>query len=321
MEVSEKQGVWYAIVNIFAASKKASGKWMKAEEKLKSDGVRYVEARTGHHGNAMSLTREACADGYRKFIAVGGDGTVHDVLEGIMFYLETAGPEVSLSDFTLAVIPVGSGNDWIKTANIPTNTNDAINIICNGNTSLQDVGRATYHINGSKHIRYFVNTAGSGLDSIVINKVSPKKANSKKKGTNKLVYILTLLAEFTKYKPVEVTLEADNNTTLKGNMLNFAIGIGKYNGGGMLPFPNANTGNNLFEVLFISNMPKIRMLFVVPKLFSGTLEKVKEVKYIRSKKIKLSSATPIFAETDGEVIGYTPILFDIEPLAFCYFSK
>ena len=104
-------------------------------------------------------------------------------------------------------------------------------------------------------------------------------------------------------------------------MLNFAIGIGKYNGGGMLPFPNANPGNNLFEVLFISNMPKIRMLFALPKLFSGTLDKVKEVKYVRSKKIKLSSTTPIFAETDGEIIGYTPILFDIEPLAFCYFSK
>ena len=67
MGISDNQGVWYAVVNIFAASKKAAGKWMKAEEKLKSDGVRYVEARTGHHGNAMSLTREACADGYRKF--------------------------------------------------------------------------------------------------------------------------------------------------------------------------------------------------------------------------------------------------------------
>ena len=104
-------------------------------------------------------------------------------------------------------------------------------------------------------------------------------------------------------------------------MLNFALGIGKYNGGGMLPFPNADTKNNLFEVLFISNMPKIKMLFALPKLFNGTLDKVTEVKYIRSQKIKLSSASPIFAETDGEVIGYTPILFDIEPMAFCYFSK
>jgi hypothetical protein len=122
-------------------------------------------------------------------------------------------------------------------------------------------------------------------------------------------------------KPVEVTLETDNGITLRGNMLNFALGIGKYNGGGMLPFPNADTKNNLFEVLFISNMPKIKMLFALPKLFNGTLDKVTEVKYIRSQKIKLSSASPIFAETDGEVIGYTPILFDIEPMAFCYFSK
>jgi YegS/Rv2252/BmrU family lipid kinase len=247
---------------------------------------------------------------------MGGDGTLNEVANGIMLQKRYASHEVKVG-----VVPIGTGDDWIKTADIPTNTNDAINIICAGKTSLQDIGRATYQINNSKHVRYFVNTAGSGLDSIVINKVSQKKSAGKKKLTNKLVYILTLLAEFTKYKPIEVTLETDNDTTLKGNMLNFAIGIGKYNGGGMLPFPNANPGNNLFEVLFISNMPKIRMLFALPKLFSGTLDKVKEVKYIRSKKIKLSSTTPIFAETDGEVISYTPILFDIEPLAFCYFSK
>lgn len=308
--------LWTVVINPTSGNGLAIKQWKTAEKILQSKGFNYNVCYTKPDGKTIEMVKGIIENGCNHLIVMGGDGTLNEVANGIMLQKRYASHEVKVG-----VVPIGTGNDWIKTANIPTNTNDAINIIYNGNTSLQDVGRATYQINGSKHIRYFVNTAGSGLDSIVINKVSQKKANSRKKGTNKLVYILTLLAEFTKYKPVEVTLEADNNTTLKGNMLNFAIGIGKYNGGGMLPFPNANTGNNLFEVLFISNMPKIRMLFVVPKLFSGTLEKVKEVKYIRSKKIKLSSATPIFAETDGEVIGYTPILFDIEPLAFCYFSK
>ena len=274
---------------------------------------------TEHPRHAVELVREKAAEyaGEQvRFYACGGDGTLNEVANGIMLQKRYATYQIKVG-----IIPIGTGNDWIKTANIPNNTYDAIDIICNGNTSLQDVGRATYHINGDSHIRYFVNTAGSGLDSIVIDKVCQKKTANKKNRTNKLVYMLTLLAEFTKYKPIEVTLETDNGITLRGNMLNFALGIGKYNGGGMLPFPNADTKNNLFEVLFISNMPKIKMLFALPKLFNGTLDKVTEVKYIRSQKIKLSSASPIFAETDGEVIGYTPILFDIEPMAFCYFSK
>ena len=196
MDVSEKQGVWYAIVNIFAASRKASGKWMKAEEKLKSDGVRYVEARTGHHGNARTLTREACTDGYRKFIAVGGDGTVHDVLEGIMFYLETAGSEVSLSDFTLAVIPVGSGNDWIKTAGVPNDVVAAVSLFRDGRISRQDVVKVSlldpeaFPEEKVLKLSFMANVGGVGLDARVCKMVNAEKRRGKR---GKRLYVSALL--------------------------------------------------------------------------------------------------------------------------------
>ena len=84
MEVSGKKKKWCAVVNIFAASRKAVNMWRKAESHLKKDGVPYEALMTGDGGNAMNLTCTACGEGYRKFIAVGGDGTVHDVLEGII---------------------------------------------------------------------------------------------------------------------------------------------------------------------------------------------------------------------------------------------
>lgn len=308
--------LWTVVINPASGNGLAIKQWKTTEKILQSKGFNYNVCHTKPSGKTIDMVKDIIENGCTHIIVMGGDGTLNEVANGIMLQKRYATYQIKVG-----IIPIGTGNDWIKTANIPNNTYDAIDIICNGNTSLQDVGRATYHINGDSHIRYFVNTAGSGLDSIVIDKVCQKKTANKKNRTNKLVYMLTLLAEFTKYKPIEVTLETDNGITLRGNMLNFALGIGKYNGGGMLPFPNADTKNNLFEVLFISNMPKIKMLFALPKLFNGTLDKVTEVKYIRSQKIKLSSASPIFAETDGEVIGYTPILFDIEPMAFCYFSK
>ena len=125
MDVADAKGIWYAVVNIFAASKKAGAMWRKAETVLLEAGVPFISEKTGDHGNAMNLTCVACERGYRNFIAVGGDGTVHDVLEGIMFFMESrrlAGDDISLSDFTLAVIPVGSGNDWIKTTGVPKDT-------------------------------------------------------------------------------------------------------------------------------------------------------------------------------------------------------
>ena len=142
MEVSEKSDIWYAVVNIFAASRKAGAMWGRAEAILNEFGVDYVAGRTGEGSNAMKLTFSACENGHRKFIAVGGDGTVHDVLEGIMSFLEACridGRSISLSDFTLSVIPLGSGNDWIKTAGIPHDIVKAASLFTEGKVSRQDV--------------------------------------------------------------------------------------------------------------------------------------------------------------------------------------
>ena len=108
-----KPNKWLAIVNVFAASKKAGSVWKRAAACLEEAGVAYKAEFTGGKYNATELSKKAAARGYRKFIAVGGDGTIHDVLNGIAEYAMSES-EVSLSDFTLSVIPVGSGNDWVK---------------------------------------------------------------------------------------------------------------------------------------------------------------------------------------------------------------
>ena len=94
-----------AVVNVFAASRKAGSVWKKAAVMLEEAGVPYKARFTGGALNATALSRKSAAEGYRKFIAVGGDGTIHDVLNGIAEYVESA-EGVSFSDFVLSVIPV-----------------------------------------------------------------------------------------------------------------------------------------------------------------------------------------------------------------------
>ena len=98
---------WFVVVNVFAASKKAGSVWKKAATCLEEAGVPYKTEFTGGKYNAAELSRNGAYKGYRKFVAVGGDGTIHDVLNGIAEYVSST-PGVSLSDFTIAVLPVGN---------------------------------------------------------------------------------------------------------------------------------------------------------------------------------------------------------------------
>ena len=133
---------WIVIVNVYAASKKAGALWRGIESQLKARGIDYLCHMTGTDGNACELAHSAAAEGYRRFVAVGGDGTVHDVLNGIMNYVDSpaaVGSGVAVCDFTLAVLPMGSGNDWIKSTGVPRDPVKALSMLASASFVRQDV--------------------------------------------------------------------------------------------------------------------------------------------------------------------------------------
>ena len=115
--MSETKTAWYFIVNPRAGSGTAMAEWIPAEKMLEQEHVPFVTALTDHKNHAVTLAHDAAADGYRRIAAVGGDGSLHEVLGGICQYCAESGtpPE----DFYLAVVPIGSGNDWIKSCHVP----------------------------------------------------------------------------------------------------------------------------------------------------------------------------------------------------------
>ncbi len=329
MEMSGNHDQWYAVVNIFAASRKAGNMWSKAERCLIDDNVSYVSRMTGENGNAMTLTCSACAGGYRKFIAVGGDGTVHDVLEGIMFFIESRvlqGENISLSDFTLAVIPVGSGNDWIKTSGVPKDITRAVSLFRNGHIRRQDVVKASildptaFPEERVLKISYMANIGGVGLDARVCEKVNREKKRGKR---GKILYVRALIYHIIHRQPAFAKVICDGKQVFDGPFFSIAFGIGKYSGGGMRQTPEAVVDDGLLDMTIIPELPMMRIAREAPKLFTDKFWTVRELTTARSRSITVlpyeascAGKGPSFGElveVDGEVIGNAPVKFEILP--------
>lgn len=320
MDINERSTVWMAIVNVFAASKKAAAMWDKTEMLLKQREVPFRYRRTGRGGNAMELTFDSCVSGYRKFIAVGGDGTVHDVLNGIASFIEwkaETGNRVPFSDFTIGVLPLGSGNDWIKSSGIPNNMEKAVDLIVSESYARQDVVRVTIldpsDQKGERQlaVSYMMNVGGIGIDARVCERVNAAKSHGKK---GKKLYVSALLHAIRHRVPAYARVVCDGVRVFDGAYLSMAFGVGKYSGGGMRQTPAAVLDDGLLDMTIIPDLPLIRIAREVPRLFTGSFLKVPELVVSKSRTITVypyGSAVSEPVEVDGEVVGKAPVRFEV----------
>ena len=309
---------WLAVVNVFAASRKAGSIWKKAAVKLEQAGIDYKARFTGGEYNATELSRIAASNGYRRFIAVGGDGTIHDVLNGIAEYVySTADESVKFSDFTMAVIPVGSGNDWVKSAGVARDVASAVDQIVAGKVGRQDVVRVSVYdpddadLNKIVTESYMANIGGIGLDARVCEIVNRKKEQGFR---GKKLYVSALLYCIKHRVPVHARVICDGNEVFRGKYLSMAFGIGRYSGGGMRQTSLAVMDDGLLDVTVIPDISLLRIAKEVPRLFTGTFHKVSVLTQARCRSVVIlpdsgSDAEPV--EVDGEVIGRAPVRMDV----------
>lgn len=319
MKDSDEKYAWLVVVNVFAASKKAGSVWKKAAVMLENAGVRYKAMFTGGKDNAIAISRKASAKGYRRFIAVGGDGTVHDVLNGIADYVYSQdSSSVTISDFTLGVLPVGSGNDWVKSTGVPRDLQKAVSLISKGSAGLQDVVRVDVldpaSLDGEPlSLSYMANIGGVGLDARVCEIVNRKKEQGRR---GKKLYVSALLYCIRHRVPVRARIICDGKEIFAGPYLSIAFGVGKYSGGGMRQTPLAELGDGLLDVTVIPDIPIWTIAKEVPRLFTGTFHKVDVLTLAKCREVMVvpdgeADAEP--AEVDGEVIGRAPIRMRVLP--------
>ena len=220
---------WYIIVNPAAGNGVASRLWPNIKPVLLDRIPNATIVHTEYPDHAIELVESAVKSGFRYFIAVGGDGTNHEMANGILQQKIVPSTEI-----TYALLPVGTGNDWIKTYGIPKNINQWLDMLLRGNTFLQDVGILDYHKEGQKHLRYFVNVAGLAYDGFVVHFIE----RNKKKVKNSLFYLFMIVRCIFRYNLIKarITFNGQEDT---GYHYTINAGICKYSGGGMSLVPHA----------------------------------------------------------------------------------
>lgn len=293
---------WYIIVNPHAGSGKTMSEWAVAEAKLAGCGVPYKAVFTARKYHATELAHAAASQGWRKFVAVGGDGSVHEVMCGVVDWCRESG--VDMEEFTLAVIPIGSGNDWIKSLNVPHDTAKVVELIANESFAKQDVIAVELADGVSTTM---TNVGGVGFDSHVCVTVNALKDRGRR---SKLLYVYGLVKAIIGLKSIRVRIEGDGREIFCGTMYSVAFGNGKYSGSGMLQTPLSELDDELIDVMVVPRIALWKILLAVPRIFTGTLAECRYVIYAKARSITvtpLDDASADLVEVDGEVTGKLPM--------------
>jgi YegS/Rv2252/BmrU family lipid kinase len=302
---------WLVIVNPNAGAGKGWLDWPIIEKLLNSYNFSYHREFTLRRLHAIVLTRKFITQGYRKIIVVGGDGTMNEVINGIFVQ-----KRFETSDIILGMIPVGTGNDWGRMFGISHNYEDAIRTIEASRTFIQDAGKVIFQKNERTQHRYFVNIAGLGFDALVVKKTNLSKDNGK---SNPLIYKYNIFTSLFSFKTPRATIEVDGKAVIN-DVFNVSVGICKYNGGGMMPLPNAKADDGLFDLTVIKKIARWDVIRSIKQLYDGRIVRHPKVVTYQGKNIRISSNTNIFLETDGESLGHTPMVFEIIPKSICVLS-
>ena len=305
--LSVKNADWLVIVNPNAGNKKGEKDWPEISQLLENSELKTTVFFTEYKLHAVELTRKGIEEGFTNIIVVGGDGTLNEVLNGI-----TSQEKTAIGEIKVGMIMIGTGNDWGRTFNIPLKYDKAIELIQRGKTFFQDIASVTYPENDSKAKRYFINMAGLGFDGLVADKTNQMKQRGKG-GT--MAYIINLLLGLFEYKSKKINVSIDGEKVLSGKIFSMIVGIGQYNGGGMMQAPNAVPDDGQFEITIFKSVSKLRIIANLYRLYSGTIGNVTFVKACKGKNVCIESVPRggIMLEVDGESLGKGPYEFQIYP--------
>jgi diacylglycerol kinase (ATP) len=293
------------IVNPVAAGGKTGNVWSSIEEELRSLGLSFDHRFTDAPGHATILAREGVEEGYEMIVAVGGDGTINEVVNGLM---SAGGDE---AEAVLGVIITGRGSDLARTIGIPSDYREACARLAGERTTTVDLGLVEFYEEGEPQQRYFVNVGGGGFDAEVAERAN--LAPDFMGGT--IPYLSSLVTTLITYqnKDVELILDEDEPIQMVANSV--VVANCQYFGGGMRIAPDADPHDGLFDVITIGDVDKIEFLMTVPKVYDGTHLTHPAVDAYRARRVDVRSEQRMLLQVEGEVCGEAPLTFHVVPSA------
>jgi YegS/Rv2252/BmrU family lipid kinase len=291
------------IVNPVAGAYSTRRKWPIISRLLKHIGLSFDFEYTEGMGHAIELARAAASDGYRCLVAVGGDGTVNEVANGILY-------STGATKTALGIISTGTGSDFIRSVGIPRDYPSACSALTSSRRLSIDVGVVEYQSKGQTLQRFFVNGAGVGFDAAVVEKTErlPKYFG----GT--IPYLAGVVTALLSYKNKSVVVNIEDET-ISGRVLSLVVANGGYLGGGMHIAPQAELNDNLLDVVMIGDIGKLELLKELPTVYKGTHINHPKVRMVKAKRITVDSPERMLVHADGELLGESPASFWVVPAA------
>ncbi|MBQ6290805.1 MAG: diacylglycerol kinase family lipid kinase [Bacteroidales bacterium] len=298
----ETKTEWFIIVNPRAGSGKTISGWTVAERLLRELGVPFTCAFTHYKSHARELACQAARDGYRRFVAAGGDGSVHEMFSGVLdFCTETGTPA---DGFLMGNIPIGSGNDWLKSLGVPHDIERVVRLIAEGSSRMQDV--ISVHASDGRTC-CMSNVGGTGFDSHVCERVNARKERGHR---SRWIYVGALVMTILKLRRIRLEVSGDGQVLYSGPCYSLALGNGRFSGGGMLQTADAAFDDGLVDVLVVPAMSLLRIIREIHRLFDGTTPQSSALVYRQCKHLSirpLDSRSADFIEVDGEIEGRLPV--------------
>ncbi len=291
------------IVNPRSANGATGRHWHAIEQRLRSRlPLPFDVALTQRPGHATAIARQATGR-YGQVVALGGDGTVNEVVNGLI-----ADDRPIRPDLTLGIIPRGTGADFVRTLGIPRDLEGAIERLAAAKLRQIDVGKIRYRSpDGSEAVRYFINEADIGMGAVVSDRVN----RSSKRLGGRLSFLRATLLTALGYRPHLVNLSLDGapaEPTLLGTAW---FANGQYSGGGIRMAPRARPDDGLLDVVCIGKLSHLQKVTFFPKLRSGAFIDLPQVTYRTARRIEAESAEPVPIATEGEAIGTLPATFEL----------
>lgn len=256
---------------------------------------------TERPGDAVTKTRHAISSGRNLIVAVGGDGTIREVVNG--FFYE--GKMIN-SGSTLAIINSGTGQGFAQSLGLPKDIHRQFEVIKELNIEKTDLGRIT--MSSGEHT-HFINEFQIGIGGEVVKNVS----DNHKKLTGSFAFGLGVLKVIKNVKSQYYALQLDNDLEINDELTGIVISNGNYTGGGMRLTPDAKLNDGYLDILLIPAMTKKEMLSVFPGIYSGRHLKDPRFRCYRIKSLKISNAQNVVSEADGEILHQLPVKVEVLP--------
>lgn len=300
------------IVNPASASGRTAERWPGIVAALEAAGLKCSVVLTTAAGDATTVARNAVAAGARELVVLGGDGTVNEVVAGLV---SDDGSAVIAPGVTVSIVHQGTGGDLARGIGVGHEDARAIDIVAHGDVRAVDLGIATYRdYEGQQQTRAFINCANVGMASEVVAGVVGKLKKLGDKGAFAISTIRSLLRN--EQRSISLQSE-DPPLDLRRDIVDVIASNNRYMGGGMLVAPDAQLDDGMLDLVVIAAASRTRLLRTFPKIYKGTHISDPLVSVHRTADVRLdaTNGSPLGVVLDGEMVGTTPVHFQVLPAA------